>query len=150
VVFEVGMNWHWLFEISERELSLERIVLANPFKTGIIAEAQIKTDKVDARILADLLRETLISSVHVVGRESRELPKAYGKAVTHCEIAGVVHRLSPGEWSRHYAGTASSDVSSADRDGATRDDLDARTDGWVLSASLRLRGRRHTDPAVRP
>jgi hypothetical protein len=56
VVFEVGMNWHWLFEILERELSPERIVLANPFKTRIIAEAQIKTDKVDARILADLLR----------------------------------------------------------------------------------------------
>jgi len=34
----------------------ERILLANPFKTRIIAEAQIKTDKVDARILADLLR----------------------------------------------------------------------------------------------
>ena len=56
VVFEAGMNWHWLFEILERELSSERIVLANPFKTRIIAEAQIKTDKVDARILADLLR----------------------------------------------------------------------------------------------
>ena len=36
------MNWHWLFEILERELSSERIVLANPFKTRIIAEAQIK------------------------------------------------------------------------------------------------------------
>ena len=73
VVFEVGMNWHWLFEILERELSPERIVLANPFKTRIIAEAQIKTDKVDARILADLLRAKLISSVHVVGRESRQI-----------------------------------------------------------------------------
>ncbi len=47
VVFEAGMNWHWLFEILQRELSSERIVLANPFKTRIIAEAQIKTDKVD-------------------------------------------------------------------------------------------------------
>jgi transposase len=42
-------------------------VLANPF------EAQIKTDKVDARILADLLRARLIFSVHVVGRESRQI-----------------------------------------------------------------------------
>ena len=40
VVFEAGMNWHWLFEILERELSPDRIVLANPFKTRIIAEAQ--------------------------------------------------------------------------------------------------------------
>ncbi|HEY5812814.1 MAG TPA: hypothetical protein VIT23_09195, partial [Terrimicrobiaceae bacterium] len=66
------MNWHWLFEILERELSSERIVLANPFKTRIIAEAQIKTDKVDARILADLLRGKLVPNVHIVGRESRQ------------------------------------------------------------------------------
>ena len=61
MVFEAGMNWHWLLEILERELPSERIVLANPFKTRIIAEAQIKTDKMDARILADLLRVRLVS-----------------------------------------------------------------------------------------
>jgi transposase len=73
VVFEVGMNWHWLFEILEGELFPERIVLANPFKTRIIAEAQIKTDKVGARILADLLRGRLVPSVHIVGREARQI-----------------------------------------------------------------------------
>ena len=73
VVFEASMNWHWLFEILEREVPSERIVLANPFKTRIIAEAQIKTDKVDARILADLLRGRLVSSVHIAGRETRQI-----------------------------------------------------------------------------
>ena len=72
MVFDAGMNWHWLFEILEMELSCERIVLANPFKTRIIAEAQIKTDKVDARILADLLRGKLVS-VHIPGRETRRI-----------------------------------------------------------------------------
>jgi hypothetical protein len=62
-----------LFEILEREVPSERIVLANPFKTRIIAEAQIKTDKVDARILADLLRGRLVSSVHIAGRETRQI-----------------------------------------------------------------------------
>src|SRR4029077_18180840 len=71
--FEASMNWHWLFEILEREVPSERIVLANPFKTRIIAEAQIKTDKVDARILADLLRGRLVSSVHIAGRETRQI-----------------------------------------------------------------------------
>jgi hypothetical protein len=33
VVFEAGMNWHWVVEILERELSSERIVVANPFET---------------------------------------------------------------------------------------------------------------------
>ena len=73
LVFEASMNWHWLFEILEREVPSERIVLANPFKTQIIAEAQIKTDKVDARILADLLRGRLVSSVHIAGRQTRQI-----------------------------------------------------------------------------
>jgi transposase len=74
LVFEASMNWHWLFvEILEREVPSERIVLANPFKTRIIAEAQIKSDKVDARILADLLRGRLVSSVHIAGRETRQI-----------------------------------------------------------------------------
>ena len=84
VVFEAGMNWHWLFEILERELSPERIVLANPFKTRIIAEAQIKTDKVDARILADLLRGRLVPSVHIVGRESLQIKRCCASAVFSC------------------------------------------------------------------
>ncbi len=71
VVFEASMNWHWLYEILERRLAGEDIVLANPFKTRIIAEAQIKTDKIDARALADLLRANLVSGVHVPGRETR-------------------------------------------------------------------------------
>jgi hypothetical protein len=39
------MTWHWLFEILEREVPSERIVLANSFKTRIIAEAPIKRAK---------------------------------------------------------------------------------------------------------
>ena len=61
------MNWHWLLEILEEAMPREDIVLANPFKTRIIAEAQIKPDKVDARMLVDLLRGNLRSlgvSVH--------------------------------------------------------------------------------------
>ena len=67
------MNWHWLLEILEEAMPREDIVLANPFKTRIIAEAQIKTDKVDARILADLLRANLIAKVHICGKATREL-----------------------------------------------------------------------------
>ncbi len=49
VVFEASMNGHWLYEILELTMPAENIVLANPFKTRIIAEAQIKTDKIDAQ-----------------------------------------------------------------------------------------------------
>jgi len=90
VVFEAGMNWHWLFEILERELSSERIVLANPlnpFKTRIIAEAQIKTDKVDARILADLLRGKLVPAcISSVGSPDRSR-RCSASAVFSCASA---------------------------------------------------------------
>lgn len=72
VVFECSMNWHWLYEILEQSLAAADIVLANAYKTRIIAEAQVKTDKVDARILAQLLRANLISAVHISARETRE------------------------------------------------------------------------------
>ena len=41
------------------------IILANPFKTRAIAEARIKTDKIDARTLSNLLRGDLIPACHV-------------------------------------------------------------------------------------
>jgi len=55
VVFEASMNWHWLYEVLEGAMEGGKIVLANPCKTRVIAEAQVKTDKVDAHILAQLL-----------------------------------------------------------------------------------------------
>ena len=72
VVFEASMNWHWLYEVLEQAMPGEHITLANPFKTRIIAEAQVKTDKIDARILALLLRAGLISSVHIPCKETRQ------------------------------------------------------------------------------
>jgi transposase len=66
------MNWHWLYEVLEEEMEEGNIVLANPFKTRIIAEAQVKTDKIDAFILAQLLRVNLISSVHIPGKATRQ------------------------------------------------------------------------------
>jgi transposase len=41
------------------------VVVSNPLKTKAIAEANIKTDKVDARVLADLLRCNYLPSVWV-------------------------------------------------------------------------------------
>lgn len=38
--------------------------MAHPSKTRIIAEAQIKTDKLDAKWLAELLRVDLVAVAH--------------------------------------------------------------------------------------
>jgi len=47
-------------------------ILTNPQKTRLIAEAKIKTDRLDARTLADLLRANLLSASYVPPQEIRE------------------------------------------------------------------------------
>jgi transposase len=53
-----------------------RVILANPLKTRIIAEAKIKNDRMDSRVLADLVRADLVAASYVPPprvREQREL-----------------------------------------------------------------------------
>jgi transposase len=47
------------------------VSLSNPYKTRLIAEAKVKTDKVDARTLAQLLRADMIPVCYVPGEETR-------------------------------------------------------------------------------
>lgn len=49
------------------------VVLANPLQTKAIAHGRIKSDKVDARILAHLLRSDLIPQCYVPPKEMREI-----------------------------------------------------------------------------
>ena len=49
------------------------VKLANPNKTKAIASATIKTDKLSAKILADLLRANLIAECFVSPKETREI-----------------------------------------------------------------------------
>ena len=51
---------------------VEKIVVGNPLKTKIIAEAKVKTDKVDAMILAQLLRCNFLPDVWVPDKQTRE------------------------------------------------------------------------------
>jgi transposase len=50
-----------------------RIVVSNAYKTRAIAEAKIKTDKVDARVLAELLRADYLPSVWVPDPQTRHM-----------------------------------------------------------------------------
>lgn len=71
VVYEASANWGWLYERLEGIGNIKRIVLAHPYHVRLIAAAQIKTDKIDARKLAMLLRADLILSVHIPRKETR-------------------------------------------------------------------------------
>lgn len=69
--FEATMNWGWLHELLEVIPGLDRIVLANPLHVRLISAAQVKTDKVDARKLAHLLRAGLLPASHIPNRATR-------------------------------------------------------------------------------
>lgn len=49
------------------------VSLAHPLKTRLIGEAKIKTDKIDAKVLADLLRSDLLPTSYVPDKRIREL-----------------------------------------------------------------------------
>jgi transposase len=70
VVESTGNMWIRLHDTLE-EHGIET-VLANTLKTKIIAQAKIKSDKLDARILADLLRADLVYESYVPSKEFRE------------------------------------------------------------------------------
>lgn len=70
-VLEATRNWtvmhDWLEEM------VEEVHLAHPLKVKAIAEAKIKTDKIDARALAHLLRTNLLPEAYVAEPETREV-----------------------------------------------------------------------------
>lgn len=62
----------WIKTYKALEQNKIHTKLANPFKTRVIAEARIKTDKLDARILCHLLRSNLIPESYVAPDSIRE------------------------------------------------------------------------------
>lgn len=70
-VLESCRNWcvmhDWLEDL------VDEVVLANPAKVKAIAEAKIKTDKIDASVLADLLRADLVPTCYIAPRNVRDI-----------------------------------------------------------------------------
>ena len=70
-VLEATRNWtvmhDWLEEL------VDEVHLAHPLKVKAIAEAKIKTDKIDAKVLAHLLRTDLLPEAYVASPEAREV-----------------------------------------------------------------------------
>ena len=55
-VVEACWNWGLIHDELEELEPVEEVVLAHPYKTRLIADAQIKTDRLDAHALGTLLR----------------------------------------------------------------------------------------------
>lgn len=68
-VLEASRNWTVMYDLLE-EL-VEEVHLAHPLKVKAIAEARIKTDKIDSEVLAHLLRCDLLPEAHVPKESTR-------------------------------------------------------------------------------
>ena len=72
IAIEAGNQTAWVYEVLG-EMGA-KVTVVNPNKVKLIAESRRKTDKVDARILCELLRlDALPHPVHMPGRETRAL-----------------------------------------------------------------------------
>ena len=70
VVIEVTTNTWQLHKLLSQYAG--QVVVANPYKTKLIAEARIKSDKVDAIALAQLLASRFIAEVWVPDQETQQ------------------------------------------------------------------------------
>ncbi|MEW6555019.1 MAG: IS110 family transposase [Actinomycetota bacterium] len=71
VVLEAGQNWMWMCDLLD-DCGIENI-LCHPLKTKAIATAKIKTDKLDSRILSQLLRADFIPQSYKPQAQIRDL-----------------------------------------------------------------------------
>lgn len=94
-VLEAGPTWGWIYDTLS-ELGVKMIV-ANPSAVRAIAEAKIKTDKIDARMLASLLRVGLIPEVYVPTEEIRAQKMLWRERIwlvrMHVRLKNRIHRL---------------------------------------------------------
>jgi transposase len=71
VALEATYGWEWLADLLE-DAGYE-LHLAHPLRTKAIAAARVKTDAVDARTLAHLLRADLLPEAYIAPRGLRDL-----------------------------------------------------------------------------
>src|SRR5881392_2033375 len=72
VVVEACLNWGRIYDLLGEIEQVEEVVLAHPLKTRLIADAQIKTDGLDAHGLATLLRGDLVARAYVPSKPTRQ------------------------------------------------------------------------------
>src|SRR5688572_31351583 len=87
IALEATYGWEWLADVLE-EAGYE-LHLAHPLRTKAIASARVKTDSVDARTLAHLLRTDLLPEAYIAPRELRDLRDLLRQrvALTHMRSA---------------------------------------------------------------
>ena len=95
IVMESTGVWEWIYEFLEEQKY--NVILANPIRTRAIASAKVKTDKIDASILSDLLRANLVAQSYVPPKEIRIMRQLTRQRKTlvkgRTEISNKIHAL---------------------------------------------------------
>ena len=110
-VIELSSVWYEVFRFIRDDLGYG-VVLSNPVQTEAITASKKKTDRVDAHILADLLRGAYIAESHVPDKgviESRQLAryrhdKVEQRKLTlqHTKLTLQHTKLTPGSIRRNH------------------------------------------------
>lgn len=91
ITMESTRNWYWLYELLEE---FGEVQLANPSKVRLIAEAKVKTDKVDARTLAHLERTGFLPTAYIPSRAVRDRRELYRYRISLVTIrTGLRNRI---------------------------------------------------------
>jgi transposase len=103
VAMEASTYWQYIYDaLEEAGVSVS---LAHPLKTRAIAEARIKTDRVDSEILAQLLRTNFLPKAYIPQKPIREFRAMvrYKAALTRqrTEVKNRIHAMLAKHGIRH-------------------------------------------------
>lgn len=103
---EAGRNWGLVYDWLEGLDGVQDLQLAHPAKLKAIAWAKIKTDTIDARTLAQLLRAHLLPAAHIPSQKVRALKSLLRQriflVVLRTMLKNRIHDLAD----RHHLETA--------------------------------------------
>jgi len=90
-----GPMYDWLDEMAQE------VVLAHPLKVRAIAEARIKTDKIDSEILAHLLRADLVPAAYAPDRSVRAIKPVLRQRLFLVRVRTMVKNRAQALLARH-------------------------------------------------
>jgi transposase len=70
-VLEATRNWAFMYDLLDAHV--ERVELAHPKELKAIASAAVKTDQIDAKVLANLARTNFLPTAYAAPQETRDL-----------------------------------------------------------------------------
>jgi len=103
VALEAGRNWGLIYDWLEEQVA--GIHLAHPTSVKAIAAAKIKTDTIDARTLAHLLRTNLLPTAHIPAQKTRAIKQVLRQRIflveSRTQLKNRIHDLVD----RHHLAT---------------------------------------------